>query len=293
MSQRAHGSSVLAFGLLVIATSSLGWGASNSVLTPGNTPAAQSAAAGPRRSFCVSCKQPGGVLGTDGFARFELGHPMADWVPVDLYGDGTWKLAVLTAEKPARVGVFDPVKATWIDGPRPAPIGGGAWGVGDWNHDGYAEYVYIKADSIRYIDSRTGTDSLLWTLSYRPMGMNVLGRSPQGGPTVALLCDLGTYPPGGPYQSYQWRVHELFTGTLIKTFDGSSPLRVLHGYPAVTLGSRIVLHESHASLDFTPMTGRNYYYQSIWILSEEWQVLWHADLPGAQNNEAPPIPLVA
>ena len=218
------------------------------------------------------------------FTRIPIGVPVVAWLPVDLYGTGTWQLAILISG-PSRIGVFDPIKAEWIDGPRPAPIWGGGWGAGDWNQDGYLEYVYIKADSIRYINTRTQTDSLLWIVDYRPIDMTVWGHSPQGGPTVALQRSLGTYPWGGPYK---WRIYDLFTGAFVKACDGGgSALRVLHEYPVVTAGSRLILHESHARISNTPMTGMNYYYQSLWVFNEDWEVSWHADLPGALDYNAP------
>lgn len=135
------------------------------------------------------------TLRADGFRAVDLGYPVAEWFPVDLNGDGTWKLAIATATVPAQVGVFDPADGVWVFGPFPVPVNGRNWGVGDYNDDGDWEVAYLDSLEIRLFDPSTGTDMLLWTLPTPREGEEFLtgalfwGVDSAGSPLVGLPYD--------------------------------------------------------------------------------------------------------
>jgi len=174
------------------------------------------------------------ALHADGFGAIDLGYSVADWFPVDLEGDGTWKLAIATSTVPAQVGVFDPADGAWIFGPFLVPITGRNWGIGDYDSDGNWEVAYLDSLEIRLFDPSTGADMLLWTLPMPREGEEFLtgavfwGVDSAGSPlvglhydTVAIKLGVLSFPQlliGGVY-----RICRVSDGSAYAEVSGGSP----------------------------------------------------------------------
>lgn len=99
----------------------------------------------------------------DGFRPIDIKVPVGDWFPALLDQDGTWDIAIRTAENPIRVGVYDPEHEVWIDGPRVLSVSGQNWGAADYDGDGRIEYVYLAPGQVRLCDPDIDCDSALWS----------------------------------------------------------------------------------------------------------------------------------
>lgn len=260
--------------------------ASDSAAPLGNTPAVQAAAAGPRHTFCVSCKNQGGTPTPFGFIRYELGLAAADWFPVDLYGQGTWQLAILAAGTPTRVGVFDAQAGLWIDGPRTLPVSAKSWGVGDWNGDGRLEYVWRSGSDLRYFDSRTLLDSLLWSVEYDVSQIFVWGSDSAGEPLVGFLHSVGLRTDSYSLSRYAWALYELRSGKLVGSVPGGL------GTPAMIAGFRdgaqpvIGLYECTGERYKCPgpCGSSGYFEQRLHLCDRAWSPVWTGSLPGYTYN---------
>lgn len=192
------------------------------------------------------------------FTRIELGHAVSQWYPVDINGDGRWELAITCAGTPARIGVFSPKNASWLDGPHAVPVVGRTWGVGDYNSDGMLEYSYLNSNTVRLYNPASGTDSALWVSPFTPSDAVFLGSSAGGRPVVGLTCPGGSYSEGPTYIDYPsyvlkewWFVHvyDLMDGTELDSFSGgSSPWRVVSTLP--TLGTNsLIIHQQQMTTE--------------------------------------------
>ncbi|MEW5701181.1 MAG: T9SS type A sorting domain-containing protein [Candidatus Zixiibacteriota bacterium] len=230
-----------------------------------------------------------------GFARVELGYPVAAWFPVDVDDDGTWELAITVSGTPTRVGVFDPSFMRWVDGPRELPVVGDQWGVGDWNGDGTLEYAYRAAQSMRYYDPRRGLDSLLWTQEYAPVAVIVWGSDSTGEPLVGWLRYTGSYScdtfgSGGlpliscqSGNSRQWSVYGMWNGLEHGRIPGGlgRVLRV-EGFPD-SGGSHLAVYESNGYFSHTTGAGEwGWYEQSLRVVDNHWSEEVAIDLPARQ-----------
>ncbi len=276
--------SMLIIGIMALTCPDGSRGAANNSPLAAEWQETQSAAAGSRRSSGFRQLIPKIVYTPEGFTRLDLGDSVLDWFPVDLERNGTWDFGILFAGSPSRVGVFDPGKASWIDGPRVLPAWGRGWGATDLAGDGRVDYFYIVRDSVRRFDSRTGFDTLVFVLDLFPSEMCLWGHTLSNHLTAVFKGGLRDYLTTGG-RCY-WSVCDLTTGEPIKRLAGGiSSVRIVSGYSDSPGGSALILHESHSTLDNTPHTGLNWYYQSLSLIDEQWNVRWQIPLPYAYEHD--------
>ena len=220
------------------------------------------------------------------FDRIDLGYPVGSWHPVDVDGDGTWELAARLAGTPVRVGVFDPARGLWVDGPRQVPVTGTQWGVGDWNRDGALEYAYRSDRAIRRFDTRTERDSVLWNVNFAPADMVVWGDDNQGHALVGILQGFSApWGDDGRKSSSVWQVYRLLTGESVTAVPGGlGSVRPLY-WPSETNSARLAVHEGYSWYKQPPMMGEEgYYWQNLRILRNDWSVRMLFTLPGLHTR---------
>ena len=181
-------------------------------------------------------------VGTVGFGRIRIGWDVADWFPVDADSDGVWELAVtVTAGTTRNVGVFNPNTGQWMDGPRVVIGGLQEWGVDDYDADGFLEYAYRRADTIRMLDPNGGTDDALWVIPFTSIGQVVFwGKAVDGNGCVGITEPIDSsrttvYADSTVNERWiSWTLHvyKVMSGLVVATISGGpSPWQYIYGFP--------------------------------------------------------------
>lgn len=252
-------------------------------------------------SLCVSCDLAREFF-YDHFWRFALGESVSAWFPIDVDSDGTWELALELAGPQRLFGVFDPQTESWLDGPRALPVlgyylnvdGMVGWGAGDFDGDGFIEYVYIDylQDSLRLLDTRTGIDRSLWPIGFLPLALWVWGHDGSGSPTVALLKARADVGEGYNDSYWDWLVYTLDSPAAVVIVPGGYGFnRRLFGYPSATSVSLAVHYGrwSYQHNDEPGIPDIAWVDQELHIVDEMWSQIASVDLPKWSPFQVPLI----
>ncbi len=175
------------------------------------------------------------------FRTQDLGYPVTYFEPVDIDDDGLWELALQVGVDGDSVGVYSPFEERWIDGPHYLPIERNNWGCGDFDNDGFADYAYLRQDSVLIFNARMAFTSFTFEIAgypeLYPRVMQVWGESEFGEPTVFVsetdtasvaFCDSTLdyqpyYPDTCVYDllyTTLWHAYSLTTGQYLGETDG-------------------------------------------------------------------------
>jgi hypothetical protein len=146
---------------------------------------------------------PKGVNGY-GFEAVPLGDPISEWFPIDVDGDGTQELALLTAGTPARVGVFEPETEVWIDGPHELGVQARRWTVCDPNGNGVPDYIYTVGRTLYSRDFSVATPDSLGAVDFDPRGIIHWGFDTAGTPLVGISEDRWGFGSSGSLKRSYW-----------------------------------------------------------------------------------------
>ena len=212
----------------------------------------------------------------------ELGYPVANWFPVDVDEDGTWELAITVAGTPLRIGVFDPQRASWMDGPRAVPPPIRAWSTDDYNRDGYVEYAYLQGDTTHLLYPARGIDTALAVLPLTGDHLTIWGETSAGHPIVAISRQVVSNT-SSLYTVIYWEVNvfDLTSGQKLPgVLGGPDGCRIVYGCPSSTATS-LALYQEEARFDDTPWMGSRCYRERIVLLGRDWstlETLWISDM---------------
>jgi len=230
------------------------------------------------------------------FDRVELGYqvdgqapldgPYSSWYPTDIDGDGTWELAILTAGEPRRCGLFDPATSTWVAEPVVIPAAPYRWGLGDWDGDGFLEYVYVLGDSVCHFDSRTSDQQVLWRITGVPwVGVTALWGYPSGAPPqIGILLGLQDDLCSEGWRSYwAWEVHDLFSGYAQVSLPGGEggrhvPAGCGADHPSLALFKPVIEVCDDGLIHWTRWT------QEIDLVDQYWHAFATAGLPSGYEG---------
>ncbi len=186
----------------------------------------------------------GGISASDHDLQFrtqDIGYPVTYFEPVDINDDGLWELALQVGANGDSVGVYSPAQERWLDGPHYLPVERNNWGCGDFDHDGFADYAYLRQDSILIFNPRMAITGFAFAITHAPelypRVVQVWGESESGDATVFIsetdsasvpFCDSTLdyhpyYPDTCVYDlvyTTLWHAYSLTTGEYLGETDG-------------------------------------------------------------------------
>jgi len=216
---------------------------------------------------CVSCN-------TD-FLPYFVGHslscPVDSWTPLDIDGDGVWELAITGAGTPKTVGVYDPDKGGWIDGPRSLDSNWIGWTAAYAAGGNALEYTFLVGQSIYSRNASTNETVKLADVPTAGRKAVFWGSDSVGASLVAVW--IGDVQFG--FADWHVELYSVRTGQHYATLPVSvdAPYDALYDFaydlPAGSHNTALVVHRQY-NYQMTEGPDVNFYSDALYVYSSSW-----------------------